>query len=112
MSFIKNLLMILVVVFLVTGLYGCKKEVPTDRSSKNIDKAMEDAKVVDTLQQQDHEKIERSENPFTKARSNLSSEGKMTNPFVSPDNGNSADMPADFKSIPNPFKKIENPDSE
>ena len=44
MSFIKKLFMILVVVFLVTGIYGCKKEGPAERAGKNVDQAMEDAK--------------------------------------------------------------------
>jgi hypothetical protein len=44
MSFIKKLFMILVVMFLVTGIYGCKKEGPAEQAGKDLDKAMEDAK--------------------------------------------------------------------
>lgn len=44
MSFIKKLFMMLVVVFFVAGVYGCKKEGPAERAGKNIDKAMEDVK--------------------------------------------------------------------
>jgi hypothetical protein len=44
MSFIKKLFMILVVVFLVAGIYGCKKEGPAEQAGKDLDKAMGDAK--------------------------------------------------------------------
>jgi hypothetical protein len=44
MSLFKKLFMIVVIVLLVAGIYGCKKEGPAERAGKDIDKAMEDTK--------------------------------------------------------------------
>ncbi|MEN8265336.1 MAG: hypothetical protein ABFR82_17960 [Nitrospirota bacterium] len=44
MSLFKKLFMIAVIILLVSGIYGCKKEGPAERAGKNLDNAMEDAK--------------------------------------------------------------------
>ena len=44
MSYIKKLIMLSVIVLLVAGIYGCKKEGPAERAGKNIDNALEGAK--------------------------------------------------------------------
>lgn len=44
MSLLKKILMIAAAVSLLTGVYGCKKEGPAERTGKEIDKAMDDFK--------------------------------------------------------------------
>ena len=44
MSFFKKLFMILVVTFLVVGIYGCKKEGRAERAGKSIDNVFDSAK--------------------------------------------------------------------
>jgi hypothetical protein len=44
MSLFKRLLMIMAVVFLIAGVYGCEKEGPAEKAGKKLDQAMEDAK--------------------------------------------------------------------
>jgi hypothetical protein len=41
--FFKKLLLIVVIVLLGAGIYGCKKEGPAERAGKQIDKAFDDA---------------------------------------------------------------------
>jgi hypothetical protein len=44
MSFFKKLCMIVIIMLLVAGIYGCKKEGPAERAGKSIDNTLEDAK--------------------------------------------------------------------
>jgi hypothetical protein len=44
MSLLKKMFIIMFVVSLTAGIYGCKKEGPAERAGKSIDNALEQAK--------------------------------------------------------------------